>query len=602
MSGNHVLILDQGGLYRDLLSSYLSSQGFEVSATNNQAQAIKAASDKPVDLVVIDLCRVGKVGMRCIKKLRALNPSAKLPVLVLTDSAEREVIVLAAKLMVKKYLLKSRVSAVQLCSTMKSMIAEGVEPQQAPSAAEAPQAPTQAAASAPEPAGAQTPQAADAELLNAANLKELKPIMRRSDVYELLDGCGELKGMSPAVSEVMSMTRRKNCSIEALSKAIKKDQGMALKLLKMANSSVYDRGSPVDSINKAVMRMGINAVRQAVTNMSVIDSFGDTVDHRINAPHFWEHSIATGLIAAEATRALQRDDEAIENAFTMGLLHDTGRMVYTQILPDQMARVLDAADHLGESLERVESRLLLVNHAEAMDRILHAWKFPKELVGPIAFHHLSAGNIRRMAPKIVEPCCVVALANGLAHALLVGHSGNHTIYPVQEYLTALKLGGGFIEHIEEVIPDQATDLKLAMLAHSPGGWTDYRSEIAKSINHGNPRPVFVGTKAETDPIRVFLDRLFPPPVSDEVKPNFMVVSIQNRREVEAISQLIEQTEQKMEVADLPMVVIAKTADTLPDPRLMQKRFFANLTTPFLIEHFVDAVNHMLPASNPAQAA
>jgi len=68
---------------------------------------------------------------------------------------------------------------------------------------------------------------------------------------------------------------------------------------------------------------------------------------------------------------------------------------------------------------------------DVMDRILQMWRFPQHLIKPIAMHHMSIGNIRQLAPSLVKPIGILALANRLAHALLLGASGNVAVYPTR---------------------------------------------------------------------------------------------------------------------------------------------------------------------------
>jgi len=73
-------------------------------------------------------------------------------------------------------------------------------------------------------------------------------------------------------------------------------------------------------------------------------------------------------------------------------------VILAELLGDLYAQVLSSAADQMLPVEQVESRLLMLNHAEVMDRVLRAWRFPKDLVGPIVLHHLSAGNIGRQRP------------------------------------------------------------------------------------------------------------------------------------------------------------------------------------------------------------
>lgn len=92
------------------------------------------------------------------------------------------------------------------------------------------------------------------EMLDEAdmNLKDMKPLMTRSEIYDLLDNCAELKAMSPTVAQILKMTQSERCSIEHVVKVVKKDHAVSLKILKLANSSAYTRGEPVDTVQKAV--------------------------------------------------------------------------------------------------------------------------------------------------------------------------------------------------------------------------------------------------------------------------------------------------------------------------------------------------------------
>lgn len=213
---------------------------------------------------------------------------------------------------------------------------------------------------------------------------------------------------------------------------------MALKILRIANSSVYSRGDRVDTVHQALLRIGMQSIRQVVLNIGVVERFSSPAfkDH-LATSQFWEHSITCGIIAAEIAHA--QDAKEADSAFTSGLLHDLGRVVLAEALGDQCIQVIETARRLEAPLELVETRMLLLNHADVMDRLLSAWKFPKHMVDPITFHHASAGSVRSAAPARVPEILRLGLANRLAHAMLLGNSGNETIYPTEEYCRALNI-------------------------------------------------------------------------------------------------------------------------------------------------------------------
>jgi HD-like signal output (HDOD) protein len=236
-------------------------------------------------------------------------------------------------------------------------------------------------------------------------------------------------------------------------------------------------------VQKALSRIGVSQIRQAILNMAVIDNFHtNNKNDRLNSELFWEHSIATGLIAAGITRMRHGEDRAIDRAFTIGLLHDVARMVFAENVGAMYGQVLDAASRCYLPLEQVESRMLLANHAELIEGLLKAWKFPERLIAPIAMHHLSAADIRTRAPDIIDEVCTLALADRFAHALLLGSSGNECQYPTAEFIEVLELQTEAMAYIKEQIPEQVVELKAAMMQScAPTAPMDYRQIVLKSI-------------------------------------------------------------------------------------------------------------------------
>lgn len=423
-------------------------------------------------------------------------------------------------------------------------------------------------------------------------VKDLKPIMTRSEIQEHLDNCTELKGMSPTVVQILKITQSSRCSIEQVVKVVKQDHAVSLKILKLANSSAYTRGEPVDTIHKAVMRIGLTQIRQAVLNISVIDQFsGEDQITQLSTPQFWEHSIATGLITAEITHALSDKTAELDIAFTMGLLHDIGRIIYLEMLGDKYRDVLKAAEFLQVPLEQVESRMLLINHADAMDRILHKWKFPEALVNPIALHQLSLGNIRRMAPNAINEVAILALANRLAHALLLGSSGNLSLYPTEEFVSILRLKPGVIKKIEEEIPEQTDDIKFSMLASSnQQAWPRLRDELDELFIEPF-RPIHISDEPEFDALRIFCDRLRDS--TEEEPPNVGIIHIKRGQERVPLTEKFKQAQAEASVEQLPLIILSPKGDIQLEERAMAGRQFELLPFPVSISRLIEAFNKIV---------
>lgn len=611
---NKVFIVEDAAIVREPLQAALTAAGYAVSATDDGTKALQMLATEKPDLVLLDINLPGTDGLSILKYIRESATLSKLPVIMLSAVAEKQRVVAAINLGISAYLLKSRFSLNEMLEHVRKHLASPLV--RVGQSANESVAPSPGAAAAPEPVskpsreptvnaeantqpvpdsvGGATPSTVTmpeidptADSLEA--LKSLKPIMVRSEITERLEQTAELKGLSPAVSQVLRLTGTDRCSIEQVAKAISQDHAIALKVLKLANSAVYTRGEPVDSVQLAVSRIGLGQIRQTVLNLAVIDQFNAQAScEAINFGQFWEHAIAVGIIAAEIAHGVDQDPDA---AFTMGLLHDVGRMFFADQFGEIYDIVLRTAHQLELPAEQVEARMLLYNHADVMDRVLHSWKFPKQLINPIVFHHLSAGNIRRSAPRQLNEVATLGLANRLAHAMMLGSSGNEAVYGTNDLCELMKLDPKVIQSVHEKAREETDKVKFALLAtSSTANWPQLRQVHRESI--GQPfRPLFVSTSPQNDAFRIFCEELTND--DSEAEPNVGVIHIAHVRERVALTSAYRAAESAAGVSGLPLLVLSPSGKHMPEQSLLNGRRVQAVSTPFVIPRFIRAVQGVL---------
>lgn len=606
-----VLIVDDLAIIRELLRTALEREGYRVRMSGDREEALAQLRHCRPNVVLMDI-NLASGGRKLLETIRSDETLRDLSVIVVSEVRTREEVLAAIDLGVSDFMLKSQFSLRDLCRRVQRVVSAPVRNRKpaaretvevttvraethvehrSPSAASMP--PIQSGADASEARRIQDPLEA---------LKSLTPILTRSEMTEFLDSIGEIKAMSPAVMQVMSLTGNPHCSLDKVVRAVRNDHAIALKLLKLANSAVYNRGEPIDSVAKAVTRIGLDNIRTAVLNLSVVESFSNeaTAD-LVDFGRFWEHSIGCGLIASKIATSLEMD--IADSAFTMGLLHDVGRMVLLEYDSERYRRVMETARTQGLPLDLVEKRMLLVSHADMMDRVLRSWNFPKSLIDPIVFHHLSMGNIRQMARKQLTETAILALANRLSKALLLGDSGNPSLYSTEEFFEALRLPPAFITDLEKTIHDETDEVKFAMLASSGGkNWATGR-DLARGKLKAAFNPLFFSLSPKVDAFRMVCDHLRE--CSDDARPNVAVVHVRQQRDVVPVSEGFERVEREAQVAKLPLIVLSPAGKLELERRTMEGRFTRLLPIPITVDRFLDAVNECLQhaeASAPVAAA
>ena len=98
----HVLVVDDDTEMRDVIGNYLEGENFQVSAVADGKSMARVLSDRPVDLIILDLKLAGEDGLALMR-----GQSADIPFIVVTghrtDEADR---VIGLELGADDYLLK----------------------------------------------------------------------------------------------------------------------------------------------------------------------------------------------------------------------------------------------------------------------------------------------------------------------------------------------------------------------------------------------------------------------------------------------------------------------------------------------------------------
>lgn len=73
-SGQHILLVDDESMIRQLMAGVLEEQGFKVVQAEDGKSAIKAFRENSVDLVILDMIMPGMKGEEVLKALRTISP------------------------------------------------------------------------------------------------------------------------------------------------------------------------------------------------------------------------------------------------------------------------------------------------------------------------------------------------------------------------------------------------------------------------------------------------------------------------------------------------------------------------------------------------
>jgi putative nucleotidyltransferase with HDIG domain len=211
--------------------------------------------------------------------------------------------------------------------------------------------------------------------------------------------------------EVANEMQSPNASVDRISELIARDPAITAKLLQLANSAVFGLQLQVIQPAEAIAYLGLNTTKALVLLAHTFSSFEQLEHDGFSAESLWRHSVATGQFARRLALMEGSGVEPAEQAFTAGLLHDVGKLLFAANLPKPFGQALALAREQRWSLWEAERRVLGASHAEVGARLLGIWGLPTPVVEAVALHHYPA----RRANQPFSPLTAVHVANVFDH-------------------------------------------------------------------------------------------------------------------------------------------------------------------------------------------
>ena len=234
----------------------------------------------------------------------------------------------------------------------------------------------------------------------------------REELLTLARSAHILPMMSNMMVEVFRVMGDPDASLGQLYHVVKYDQAISSRIIGIANSPYYNRGTPVTNLERAMVMVGSKETERIImclVFMKQIMSPWKLAQDDMAA--VWEHS----LTVAHAARALSSKTgaEESEKAFAISIVHDIGKIIL--YAHDDRYRALAKEASLGTmhicDLEHAEYG---IDHQEIGHHLSAKWNFPKEFSEAILTHHNPPEG---KVPVIDTVRAADAFACGLENAL-----------------------------------------------------------------------------------------------------------------------------------------------------------------------------------------
>jgi HD-like signal output (HDOD) protein len=226
----------------------------------------------------------------------------------------------------------------------------------------------------------------------------------------IVEMTGELPAMPHIAAQLFERLWDEHSTPREIYQLIIKDQALAARVLKVANSPYYGASRSISTLQDAVMFLGFDSIRSLIMT-AVLKGMFANVGHPEKL--LWEHALGCGLTSRKI--AVEIGFQREEEAYLIGLMHDVGKAVLFFRSPAVMREIMQEVYDEGADFFEVEQRRLGFTHADVGGIIADKWRFTVDIEEAITNHHQP--DQARSAPELTQ---IVNLANSICHKLSVG--------------------------------------------------------------------------------------------------------------------------------------------------------------------------------------
>lgn len=223
---------------------------------------------------------------------------------------------------------------------------------------------------------------------------KLREIVRRSFAAQERIADKNLQAVATSLRSIPSLPQAHHALLKelednrnALSKIaqmVAEDAGLSVKVLQLANSSLFGQGYLIDSPSDAVLCLGTDMIATIVLSQSLFRHYESMNAQEIDLRQVWNHSWQTARLAQHLCREKGLSRIAGEEAFLSGLLHETGRFILADNFPEQFRTACQNASARKSPLGPRLREAFKANPTQISAYILDLWGMPPGVVGAIA--------------------------------------------------------------------------------------------------------------------------------------------------------------------------------------------------------------------------
>ncbi|HED65073.1 MAG TPA: GGDEF domain-containing protein [Planctomycetes bacterium] len=191
---------------------------------------------------------------------------------------------------------------------------------------------------------------------------------------EALTRADDLPSLPTVALEVLQITQDENSTIDELAACISRDPALAAKILKLSNSSLFNVGQEIRTLQRATMVLGLKTVKLMSLSFSLVGSIPREGNARgFDFREYWHRSLVRSVAARSMARFVH--SQLSDEAFLCGLLAHFGRLALSGVMTEEYEKL--AAECNGWPSAEDELRAFGFRSSDLCATMLKEWNVPE---------------------------------------------------------------------------------------------------------------------------------------------------------------------------------------------------------------------------------
>jgi len=133
--------------------------------------------------------------------------------------------------------------------------------------------------------------------------------------------------------------------------------------------------------------IGLNTIKNMALSFAVIGVLPPNNAAGFDMQRYLMHSLVTASLARILCQKFSKDGTDPGDCNLAGLLHDFGKVVFAQFMPEEFKKALSYSAENKVPLHVAEREIIGVDHSVVGAMLVEGWQFPKNLSDTIRHHH-----------------------------------------------------------------------------------------------------------------------------------------------------------------------------------------------------------------------